>query len=392
VSPFIIAVNVVVLLVCLTPVVGFALYPPMLWLSTRRRKPRTVGAAPTLPSVSMLIAVRNGETIVRDKIANALDLDYPSDRFEVIVASDGSTDRTEQIIRSFDDPRVKPLIFAEHVGKAAALNEGAGACRGEVIVFSDADALLDRDAVIALVGHFDDPVVGGVCGQRVIRRGDRELERAQSRYIRFDSTIKALESRAGRITSNDGKLYAIRRRLFRPIPPAVTDDLYVCLNVIHQGYDFIFEPAARASIHLPSRSPAHELQRRRRIVSRSLRGIRMMGALLNPFRYGAYAVGLLVNKVLRRLLPVCLIVIAAATAVLSIEHPAALAFLAVQVAFCAAALLYPALARVAWAKAIRRALSVPFYFFVGNYGTLLGLADFVRGRQVAKWDPIKTDA
>ena len=94
-SPFIIAVIVVVLLVCLTPVVGFALYPPMLWLSTRRRKPRTVGAAPALPSVSMLIAVRNGQTIIGDKIANALNLDYPSDRFEVIVASDGSTDRTE---------------------------------------------------------------------------------------------------------------------------------------------------------------------------------------------------------------------------------------------------------------------------------------------------------
>jgi cellulose synthase/poly-beta-1,6-N-acetylglucosamine synthase-like glycosyltransferase len=226
----------------------------------------------------------------------------------------------------------------------------------------------------------------------VLSADGRMLREPQRRYIGFDSAIKALESRCGRITSNDGKLYAIRRALFEPIPEAVTDDLFVCLSVIRQGYDFTFEPKARAFIRLPSRSASHEIERRRRIVSRSLRGIGMMRSLLNPRRYRAYSLGLFINKVLRRLLPVFLILIFVSTAVLSAFHPAAAVLLILQSGFYTVALAYPALARIASKGALERAASVPFYFCVGNYGTLLGLADFVMGRRVARWDPRKTDA
>lgn len=376
---------------CVVLLAAFALYPVALWMAARRRPAAEPGDDAGVPFVSMLVAVRNGEAHIGDKIRNALDLEYPSDRFEIIVHSDGSTDGTVRIIRQLEGPQVVCLESRRHIGKAQSLNRGIDECHGDIIVFSDADAMLERSALRALVPHFNDPRVGGVCGQRVLSRDGRPFKEAQHRYIAFDSAIKTLESRRGRITSNDGKLYAIRRSLFRPIPEAVTDDLFVCLSVIHQRYDFIFEPQARAFVRLPSRTASHEVERRRRIVCRSLRGIRLMRELLDPRRHGAYAFGLLINKVLRRLLPIILIMVLISTAVLSAFHPAAAILLLLQAGFYAAALAYPVLARIPAAGRFRRAVSVPFYFCVGNYGTLLGLADFLVGRRVAKWDPNKTD-
>ncbi len=375
---------------CLLAAATIALYPAVLWVVVPR--PRAAPKAPLdSPQVSMLVAVHNGESCIEDKIRNALSLDYPPERFEVVVFSDGSTDGTEAILQRCKGPRVVGRTSADHIGKAAALNRGIHACRGEIIVFSDADALLERGALRALVRHFQNPRIGGVCGQRVISSDGRILEDPQRRYIGFDSTIKTLESRIGRLTSNDGKLYAIRRGLFRSIPEAVTDDLYVCLSIIRQGYDFIFEPEARAAIRLPSLSPAHEVERRRRIVSRSLRGIRMSRDLLDPRRYGMYSISLFINKVLRRFLPVCLILLFVSTAALSAEHVAPAAFLTAQIVCYGAALASPAVVRVVRKGVIHRAASTLLYFCVGNYGTLLGLGDFVSGRKVARWEPRKSD-
>ncbi len=383
----------------------FFLYPAALWIAARARgRPDPPCDPAELPAVSVLTAVRNGQEHIGHKIANGLALDYPPQRLDLVVFSDGSTDQTERIIRSCAGPRVRADASGPHIGKAEALNRAFRHCRGEIVVFSDADAMLEPGAVRALVRHFADPRVGGVCGRRVIDRDRADLGGAQSRYIGFDSAIKALESRLGRITSNDGTLYAIRRELFQPVPGAVTDDLWVGLNVIARGHRFLFEPRARARIRVPSRGAAHEVERRRRIVSRSLRGIFLMRGLLNPARHGVFALGLLVNKVLRRLLPVFLLLLLATSALLAPSHPAAAALLALQGIFYAAALGYPVMAGIdallgrrgaaplpGPRRALRRAASIPFYFCVGNYGTLRGLADFLVGRKVTRWDPRKTD-
>ena len=256
-------------------------------------------------------------------------------------------------------------------------------------MFSDADALLDPDALRRLTRWFGDPEVGGVCGRRVLHKDAASLKEAQGRYIDLDSAIKRLESLRGSITSNDGKLYAMRRKLFQRIPPAVTDDLYTSLSVVRQGYRFVFEPSAVARIHVPSRSEAHELQRRRRIVGRSLRGIFAQRELLNPFRHGWFAVGLAVNKVGRRLLPVFLIVLLATSLVLAFRWPVFAAFAALQVAAYGAALLYPALPE-AWQRTVPgRVAGAARYFCLGCLGTLLGFCDWVAGRRILKWDPVK---
>jgi len=368
----------------------FALYPPCLFLASRLRRPRVPCEPEDWPSVSLLVVVRNAESFIADKVRNALELDYPEDRLQLVFCSDGSTDDTDRVMRETGAERLTLLRMERHVGKIAALNRSIDLCRGEIVLLSDADAMLDRDAVRRLVRHFTDPGLGGVCGQRVIARDRADLSEAQSRYIGLDSAIKLWENRLGSITSNDGKIYAIRRELFHPIPPAVSDDLCVALDIVRQHRRFSFEPGAIARIRVPSRSPAHEIERRRRIVSQSCRSIYSNREVLNPLRHGAFAPALAVNKILRRLMPFALVGLLVASAWRAPGSWLALAALAAQLAFYGLALAHPLIDRLGLPP-VRRLSATACYFALGQLGTLLGVVDFCTGRQVTKWDPVKTD-
>ncbi len=364
----------------------FVLYPLSTLLAALLSRPRRSrlpgsGTPPPEPTVSLLVAARNARDLVEAKVRNTLGLAYPAGRLDLVFVSDGSRDDTAARIRPFVGPRVTFVELPEHLGKAAALNEGFARTRGEIVLFSDVDALLAPDAVGRLVRHFADPAVGGVCGRRVIGEPGEELREAQSFYFSLDGALKRAESRLGRITSNDGKIHAIRREAFRPISPGATDDLFTCLSVVRQGFRFLYEPEARAFVRLPSRSADHEISRRRRIVSRSLKGIFLARGVLNPFRYGLFAFGLFVNKVLRRLLPLFLATLLATSAFLAPVHPWMRAVLAGQLALYGLALLHPILRR--------RVSGVCQYFCVGNVGTLLGLVDFLRRRETVRWEPLK---
>jgi len=370
----------------------FAAYPLLLWATAllRGRKRARLGEA--RPSVTIIVVVRNGAAIIEEKVRNCLALDYPVDRLDFVFYSDGSTDGTEEIIGARASDRLRLIARREHMGKAYGLNAAAAKARGEILVFSDTDALLAPESVAKLVRHYADTSVGGVCGQRVIARERSDLKEGQSNYIRFDSHVKLLESALGSVTSNDGKLYSLRRALFRPIAPSATDDLYAALNIVAQGARFTFEPDARAYIRLPSRSASHEIARRRRIVSRSLWGILNMRRLLNPFRHGLFAIGLFINKVLRRMLPVFLALLFVSSVLLSFRSGPARVIVAAQVAFYLLAAGHPLLIRFgAGGGRLMKASSTAFYFCVGMLGTLMGVCDFLCGKGATKWDPLKTD-
>jgi len=346
-------------------------------------------ASPSRRTVSFLIAVRNGEALVEEKARNCL-AQEGCERPQVVFVSDGSTDATVARLAALRDA-VEVLEIREHRGKAHALNQGVERCHGEILVLSDADALLAPDALRWLLARFEDPSVGGVSGRRVIADAGGGLSGAQGHYIAADSALKRAESRLGSTTANDGKLYAVRRALFRPIAEGATDDLFTCLTVVAQGRRFVFEPRARAAIRTPSRGARHELSRRRRIVARSLRGIALQRALLVPWRSGVFALQLLVNKVLRRLLPLFLLGLLVSSALLAPlpAHWIARLALAAQGAFYALALLrvVPGVRRV---PGLGPACDTAFYFCIGNLGTLLGLADFLRGKETVRWEPRKS--
>ena len=285
------------------------------------------------------------------------------------------------------DPRLVILASPRHEGKNAAINRAVECSSGEVLVFSDADALLDPEAIRLLLKPLADPEVGGVCGQLVVLKDGGELSRPQHTYWQFDRFLKTMESGMGSITSNTGVLYAIRRELFRPIPLTVTDDLYSCLTVVRQHKRFVFEPAALAFMTAASKSPGHELRRRRRIVCRSLRGIWLSREVLNPFRYGLFSAGLFLNKVLRRFLPVLLMLILLTSAVLSAQSFPLRVFFLVQLSFYASVVPLRKLAdHLPLGGFLRRLVFLAFYFCTGLVGTCLGLLDFLKGEQVAKWE------
>jgi len=382
-----------VLAVSILTILTFSFYPVIaLLLSFISRAGDSSLDENLFPSVTVLIVVRNAEDLLQSKIVNSLALDYPEEKVQVVVVSDGSDDNTVLIAQNITNERVVLFIQQDHCGKSAAINNFIHECTGDIIIFSDVDAVLNSDAVSKLIDHFKYSDVGGVCGQRVIKSDLTKITKPQKDYIKVDSLIKTLENRSGSITSNDGKLFAIRKELFCSIEDGVTDDMFVMLSVVKQGYRFLFEPDAIAYICTPSRSNKHEIERRRRITTGSIRGILYNKVLLNPGKYGFYSLKLLINKILRRLMPVCLIAIFFSSLILSLSHTLMLTFVLAQAAFYLFAVLYPLLFQsIKKDTLFTKVSAVLWYFCLGNYGQLLGLIDCILKKTVTKWDPRKDD-
>ena len=370
----------------------FLFTPLLTWIVNLIKGKKTFQYSTSHPSVSMITVVHNAEDLIVDKIKNFLSLNFPSNDYEIIIFSDGSTDETEKMVKPFIDKKVYFFSSPIHEGKINGMNKSVQSCSGETIVFSDVDAILESDAIINLVNYLSDPEIGGVCGKRIIYGNSKKLQKAQSDYISFDSAIKKLESQIGSMSSNDGKLFSIKKDLYQPIPPGVTDDLYTCLAVVKQNKRFLFEPEAKAFIKVPSRSPAHEIERRRRVVTGSLRGIYLMKEVLNPFKYGIFSLNLFINKIIRRFLPVFLFLLFSSSLFLSFYNLFIKTFFFFQIAFYSLAFSYWALFQhISSLKLARRGSSTAYYFCLGCYGTLLGLLDFLMGKQIVKWKPLKTD-
>ncbi len=367
-------------------------YPLALLMLSRRAPPAAPPVTPSVwPTVAIITAARNAAALLPAKLQNFRELEYPPERLILLIASDASTDKTRAIVEAAGDSRIQLVEQTERLGKAAAMNLAMTRTDAEMLLFSDADALLTSDAVQKLARHFADPQVGGVCGQRIAARSGARLRDAQQTYIHFDSTLKRIESARGRISSNDGKIHMIRRALFEPIPPDVTDDLYTALSVIAQGYHFVFEPEAVAEVNIPSRDALHEIQRRRRIVIRSLTGICRMRRVLNPRRFGWFSAGLLINKVGRRFLPFFLLILFTGLIQMAFTSPYAVPIGAV------AAVMFVIAAAYIWAAIstgypfLLKPVRLAQYMLAGFTGTAWGVIDFLTGRRISVWEPRKKD-
>lgn len=374
----------------------FLLYPLFLYMRPPyRRSSQSLDQPCETPRVSCIVVIHNASELIENKIQNSLALDYPQDHLDMFLCSDGSTDGTEELIRPFASERIHLKVYSEQRGKAAVINDIAAQCDGDLLLFSDVDATLAPDCLKMMVRHFFDDDIGGVSGSRMICETDGSpLIAPQKNYISADSVIKVLESRQGSTTSNDGKLYMIRRGLFRPISPTATDDLFACLNIVSQGKRFVFEPHACACIGKPSQGMMHEIQRRRRIVCRSLSGIWAMRTVLNPIRFKSFALGLFVNKVLRRAIPFFLIILLVSSLLLAFQYPFAWLLVGVQLFFYILAMVQIIATRfcIQLSPIVDKASAIAFYFCLGNVGTFLGVLDFVRGRRYEKWKPLKSDS
>jgi len=359
----------------------YALYPALVIACARLVRRPLPPLPATWPRVSLVIAAYNEERVIAEKLRNTLALEYPKDRLEVIVVSDGSDDATEAIVRSLAPQGVVSLYEPQRRGKTAALNRAVKCASGDIVVFSDANNDFAPDAIRKLVRHFGDPRVGGVCGAKRIKpAAERESSVGDGLYWRYESAVKLAESRLGTITNADGEIFAMRRSLYQRVPEyIINDDAQITLDLIKQGYRARYEPEARsyefASIHI--RDDFHV---KARMVAGGFQTLAENAAVLFPLR-SWFAWAFFSHKTLRWLAPIFLILMFAASAALSAELLYRTA-LAAQLGFYGLALAgYSRIGR----GTLPAATYVPFYFTTMNLAALWGLLRFLRGSQTVQW-------
>lgn len=358
-------------------------YPALIWALARLR-PRPVARGAVTPPMTLIVPTYNEQDVIEQKIRNALALDYPREHLEVLVISDGCTDDTCAIARSFADEGVR-LIELPRGGKAAALNRGAAEARGEVLVLTDANVDLAPDALRTLARSFADPEVGGVSGKKkyVVRRGGDTTEQGENLYWRWDQWQKTLESTIGSIFAADGTLYAVRKGLYVPIEdPAQADDIAISARVVLQGYRLIFDPEAVAFEEAPMEGAA-EFRRKVRVTNHSIRALLNLGAAL--WTSGFYSVELLSHKLVRHLIPFFLLVLLLSNAWLARELRFFRFVLALQIVFYLFAIAGALLRHRR--SGTPRVFSVPYYFCLVNAAAFMGVISIARGNRVQAWSP-----
>jgi glycosyltransferase involved in cell wall biosynthesis len=316
---------------------------------------------PLQPTVSLLVAAYNEAAVIEGKIRNSLALDYPPDKLEIVIASDGSSDATAEIVRSFlkDAGRgqVRLLDFKNNRGKMAALNEAIPQLCGEIVAFSDASSMLAPDSIRILVQHFADPRIGAASGvYRLLKKDQANLGAQEDIYWRYETFLKLQEAKLGAFTGAHGSLYAIRRELY-PFPSAATinDDFTIPMRILQRNYRVAYEPAAVAH------EEAHEMEgfsRRVRIATGNVEQLRELKGLVWPPRPFVLFC-LLSHKTGRLLVPVAMLVALAANIVLRGKAPYGWLLLG-------QALFYGLAALGAAVNLKPRILRLPYYFCMVN--------------------------
>ena len=370
--------------------VGYPLFLTVVGLGRREPSPKQDGES---PEVTVIVAFSGTGPLLDRKIESLLGLSYPRGRLEILLACDGPLEWPERspLDRKLAEMRWRLITLERAAGKAHALNAAARVATGTVLVFSDLDAYPEPDAIERLVRWFADETVGGVCGQRVIRRGRAIATEGQSAYVSWDSRIKRWENGLGAITSNDGKLYALRASFFEPIAPTATDDLYSSITVVLAGGRFLFDPSAKAAIPPPAGTVRHDFRRRRRVVIRSLSGLFARPRAFCLARFGLYGPRMLVNKLLRRMLPVFLLGVLLSTARLAPGSSIMAGLLAMQLLGYGLAAAYPAASGWLGSGRVSKAWQSLFYATLGMAGLLVGVLEFLVGKRISQWQPRKVE-
>ena len=332
------------------------------------------------PSVTLVVAAHNEVSCIEEKIRNSLQFDYPADRFELLIGSDGSTDGTDEVVERFTGGRVR-FWRGERAGKASVLNACIPAASGSIVVLSDANTTIDPGALKKLVRHFEDPSVGVVCGRlRLYNRIRREYE--ESAYWTYESWIKVYEGKRGAVMGANGGLYAIRRRLFTPLPSStIVDDFVIAMRILASGQKVVYESDALA-FEETTEDYQKEFKRRSRISAGNFQSLTFVPQLLSP-ACGFRAFAFWSHKVLRWFAPALMAVAFAANLFLLAVPPYRLLF-AAQVVFYGLAL---AGREKVLKGALGRAASVAYYFVSMNLAMAQGFWRYVRGEQGATWDP-----
>ena len=370
----------------------YAGYPLALFILSRLRpEPKPYGEY--WPMVTLLIAAFNEEKVIAEKLENTLSLDYPREKLQILIATDGSTDRTVEIVQSFASQGVELSYSPERAGKMAAIDHAMTSVRGEILAMSDANNLYNPTALSALVAPFQDPTVGATGGAKHVLEGDGALGDSEGAYWKYESWIKKQETRLGCATGAAGEANALRRSLYLSPPrDTINDDFFLMMQVIRLGYRMIYVPEAH-SVERVSASAADEIERRTRIVAGRYQAIAHSRQLL-PFRHPLWVWQVVSHKYLRPLVPFFMILafLAALVAVivpsqsspvlLWLAHPWNWAALGAQVVFYLAAWLGKYIGEMGKAGKL---FYLATFLVNSNYAAFQGFWRFVIRRQSSQW-------
>jgi cellulose synthase/poly-beta-1,6-N-acetylglucosamine synthase-like glycosyltransferase len=348
-----------------------------------RGRARPVRRAQIEPTVSLVICAYNEARTIRRKLEETLRLDYPADRLEIVVASDGSTDGTDDIVREYA-PRVRLLRVEGRRGKTIAQNAAVATVSGEIVVFSDVTTVYAPGTLRALIANFADPAVGCVGGDlRYLSQDGNPSAEGRALFWNYERQMRIWESRVHSMIGVAGCAYAMRRALYRPLDETVISDFVEPGLVTALGHRTVLEVDAPVYEPAESYSLGEELHRRARVITRGLRGAYRLRELANPLRHPWFAVVLWSHRVLRWLLPVFLLVMLASSAALVDQGWIYRAVFWGQLAVYGAGMVAFALDRL---HVRFPGMFVPLYFCLISLAPLLALGWLIRGETKAAWE------
>jgi poly-beta-1,6-N-acetyl-D-glucosamine synthase len=336
------------------------------------------------PDITLMVAAFNEQDYIRDKIENSLSLDYPKKNIQYLFVTDGSDDLTPEIVREFGE--IKLMHQPQRQGKIMAVERAMPEVTGEIVVFTDANTLLNKDALRNIVRHFANDKVGVVSGEKRIlhRDADEAAGAGEGFYWKYESKLKKWDDALYSVMGAAGELFAIRTKLFEPIPKdSLIEDFYMSFKIVEKGYKIAYEPDAYA-MEEPSASVKEELKRKIRIAAGGIQSIVRLKELLNPFRYGVITFQYVSHRVLRwSLAPLALPLIFVLNLYLLNKGTIYQLLFLAQILFYLFALLGYFMEK----KQIRlKLLFIPYYFCMMNYAVFAGFKRYMKGSQSVLWE------
>ncbi|KQS26955.1 glycosyltransferase family 2 protein [Dyadobacter sp. Leaf189] len=337
------------------------------------------------PTLTLIIAAYNEESIIEEKIANTLQLSYPADKLSLVFVTDGSSDRTPELVAAYD--QIKLMHTPVRSGKILAMHRAMKEVNSEVVVFTDANTFLNKDALMLIARHYADPTVGAVSGEKRVQQEEvSDATAGEGFYWKYESTLKKWDSELYSVVGAAGELFSVRNSLYTDVEPdTILDDFMISMRIAQQGYRIIYEPAAYAS-ELSSEDIKEELKRKVRIAAGGIQSILRLKKLLNPFHSPLLSFQYISHRVLRWTVTPFLMILSFVLNIWIVADGGGWFYsliLAGQVFFYGAALLGWLLEK---RKIKVKALFVPYYFCVMNYAVLAGIRRYIKGSQSAAWD------
>lgn len=361
----------------------YAGYGLVVWLANKILGSKAICQYPVdeLPEIAVLIAAYNEEDIIKEKISNTLSLNYPQEKLKIYVISDGSNDDTNDIVKSFS--RVELMFVQRRKGKTAAINRVMPFINEPVTVFTDANVMLNTDALLEIVKHYADEKIGGVSGEKRVAVTGASAAAAEGLYWKYESFLKNEDAKLNSLVGAAGELFSIRTTLFEDLPEdTLLDDFMISMNIIRKGFKIAYEPNAYASEN-PSLNIKEEYIRKVRISAGGLQSVLRLKDFINPANYGLLSFQYFFHRFSRWMITPVLIPMAfIANVFIAGQSDFYAAILVAQILFHAAALM----GYYFESKNLRiKLLFIPYYFNFMHYCIVAGWIKYLSGNQQAAW-------